>query len=374
MTSAARPDIQRHRYIITEPSSAAWNSFVRQHPQGHLLQLGPWGELKSAFGWHAQRMAVAEIRDTGMSPAAEDAHAPALLAGAQVLFRRRYGFSMAYVPRGPLLSGERAVDDMLLTALEQAARRQRAVFLRIEPDVLQDDPRADACHNWLLLKGFQAGDPIQPRSSIHVDVTPPPENVFAAFSKGHRADIRRAERRDVLVHIGTAEDISTFHAIMQDTGQRGAFGVHSEPYYRMAWEVFQPHSRLLLAEQNEQTVAAHLVFLDGQRGCYLYSGATEAGLKTGANHLLQWHAMQWAREQGCQRYDLWGIPDALGQAATAADEQQREILEAAAQNDPLIGVYRFKKGFGGRVVRYLPAYDRVLLPPLYWLWRRSTGQ
>ena len=31
-----------------------------------------------------------------------------------------------------------------------------------------------------------------------------------------------------------------------------------------------------------------------------------------------------------------------------------------------------KKGFGGRVTRYLPAYDRVYMPPLYALWQRVS--
>jgi serine/alanine adding enzyme len=45
-------------------------------------------------------------------------------------------------------------------------------------------------------------------------------------------------------------------------------------------------------------------------------------------------------------------------------------LEAAARSDPLYGVYRFKKGFGGQVARYLPAYDRVYISALYTLWQR----
>ena len=36
-------------------------------------------------------------------------------------------------------------------------------------------------------------------------------------------------------------------------------------------------------------------------------------------------------------------------------------------------IRNFKKGFGGDVVRYLPAYDRVFIPPLYRLWLRRGG-
>lgn len=291
-----------------------------------------------------------------------------------MLFRQRYGFSVAYLPRGPLLAGQAAVDNLLIAALERQARRRRAIFLRLEPDMLEDDPQAQAYHSWLLLRSFRPADPIQPRSTIHLDLTPPLERIFAGFSKGHRADTRRAERLGLAVRVGSAQDIAAFYAIMQATGQRAAFGIHSESYYRLAWQLFQPHSHLLLAEQEGQPVAAHLVFADSKRGYYFYGGATEAGLKCGANHLLQWHALQWLFGQGCTHYDLWGIPDALGQAAFAADDQQREALTAVAQHDPLIGVYRFKKGFGGRVVRYVPAYDRVFLWPLYALWLRQIAR
>lgn len=362
----AAPGVTHPHCSVSEPASADWDAFVRRHPHGHLLQLAAWGDLKARFGWRVRRIAI-----LGADSAAPDGRA--ILAGAQLLVRERYGISAVYAPRGPLFSGDMVIDDLLLQALARVARRRRAVFLRLEPNLREDDPHADATHTWLLLHSFQPADPIQPRSSIHLDLIPPGERIFAGFSKGHRADIRRAERQGVAVRVGTEADIAAFYAIMETTGARAAFGIHAESYYRAAWQLFQPASRLLLAEQTGQIVAAHMVFAGAGSGLYLYSGASEAGLKAGANHLLQWQAIQWTRDQGCATYDLWGIPDALGRAASAPDATAHAALEAAAQSDPLIGVYRFKKGFGGRVVRYLPAYDQVYLPPLYALWRRRIG-
>ena len=342
---------------LTEPGPEEWDSFVVAHPQGSLLQQSGWGALKAGFGWEARRLAV--LGGDGRP-----------LAGALLLLRARYGVSVAYVPRGPLFSGEAAVDRLLLSGLERVARRARAVFLRLEPNLLEGDPRADETHTWLLLQGLRPAPTIQPRSSIHLELAAPEAALLAACSKGHRADIRRAERNGVQVQVGTEADLAAFHAIMRATGERAGFGVHSEAYYRAAWRIFQPRSRLLLALLDGRPVAAHLVFADARAGLYLYSGADEAGMKAGANHLLEWHALRWAKELGCERYDFWGIPDALGRAAAAPDEAARAALEAEAQTDPLSGVYRFKKGFGGKVVRYLPAYDRVLIPPLYPLARR----
>ncbi|HMQ32635.1 MAG TPA: peptidoglycan bridge formation glycyltransferase FemA/FemB family protein [Chloroflexaceae bacterium] len=351
----ARPaEDARGALALVEPATEAWDAFVAEHPQGSLLQQWGWGELKAGAGWRARRLAVVGA----------DGH---IRAGALLLLRSRFGLSVAYTPRGPLLAGDPAADGLLLAGIERVARRARAVFLRLEPNLTEGDPAADAAHTWLLLQGLRPAETIQPRSSLHVALARPEEAIFAGFSKGHRADIRRAERGGVQVRVGDEANLGTFQAIMRATGARAGFGVHEGGYYAAAWRRFQPRSRLLLAELGGRAVAAHLVFADAARGLYLYSGADEEGLRSGANHLLEWHAMRWARGLGCAAYDLWGIPDALGRAAAAPDAEARAALEAEAKADPLLGVYRFKKGFGGRIVRYLPAYDRPLIPPLYGL-------
>ncbi len=345
---------------VMEPDPGQWDAFVAAHPQGNLLQASPWGTLKAQFGWCCRRLAVVDAAGT-------------MVAGAQVLFRRLYGLAFGYAPRGPLWSGQPAIDEVLLRALRLLGWRMAAVLIRLEPNLLTSDPSAEDLIAWLRRHRLPMAETIQPRSTILVDLQLDEEALFAACSKGHRADIRRAERIGVSVRVGSAADLPTFYAIMQETGARAAFGIHSADYYATAWRLHQPRARLLLAELHGVPVAAHLVFADARYGRYLYSGATEDGLRSGANHLLEWHALRWARALGCIGYDLWGIPDALGRAALTTDEVLRAELEQAAQRDPLIGVYRFKKGFGGRVVRFVPAFDLVLLPLLYPLARRRLA-
>ncbi|ACL25911.1 Methicillin resistance protein [Chloroflexus aggregans DSM 9485] len=348
------------RWFIGIPDQVQWDAFVAAHPHGNLLQASPWGRLKERFGWHCHRLAVFDSMGTPV-------------AGCQVLFRRAYGLAFGYVPRGPLLAGDPAIDDQLIRALRWLGWRMAAVLIRLEPNVLLDEPHATTLMDWVHRHRWPIAETIQPRSTILVDLQPTEEALFAACSKGHRADIRRAERLGVTVRVGDETDLTTFYTIMQATGSRASFAIHSPAYYTAAWRLHQPHARLLIAEHDGEPVAAHLVFADTRYGRYLYSGATDAGLRSGANHLLEWHAMRWARALGCIGYDLWGIPDALGQAAYAPDEQTRLALEQAAHHDPLIGVYRFKKGFGGRIVRFVPAFDVVLMPPLYALARRVLG-
>ena len=74
-------------------------------------------------------------------------------------------------------------------------------------------------------------------------------------------------------------------------------------------------------------------------------------------YLLQWQAMLWARERGCHTYDLWGVPD-----------ENEDILERdfEKRNDGLWGVYRFKRGFGGQLVRHTGAWVKVI-SPIRWM-------
>jgi lipid II:glycine glycyltransferase (peptidoglycan interpeptide bridge formation enzyme) len=73
------------------------------------------------------------------------------------------------------------------------------------------------------------------------------------------------------------------------------------------------------------------------------------------NHLLQWEAMLWARGRGAARYDLWGV------------------AETDDPDEPLAGVTAFKAGFGGRVVCYAGAFDRVYQPVLHALLQRARA-
>ncbi len=347
-----------------------WNALVIGHPHNHLLQSWGWGELKGSVGWEPVRVAV--LRGDGR------------FAAAQLLFKRMAGLSVAYVPRGPLWSGDTTLDRCLLQLLRRVAHRRRAAFLRLEPNILEHDSLAGTLHSLLQVTGFEVADPLQPRTSIHLDLALPPEKLLLGASKGHRADVRRAERSGVTVRVGsTPADLAAFYAIMQATAARAQFGIHSAEYYARAFhELSAPAyhtsehtdgaARLLLAELQGSAVAAFMIFGWGSEGQYIYSGSNDLGLKSGANHLLQWSAIRWVQAQGCRRYDLWGVPE-LAADLEAATGDERVALEVAAKAHPLYGAYRFKKGWGGQVVCYLPAYDQVYIRPAYWWWKRRRA-
>jgi serine/alanine adding enzyme len=347
--------------VVEHLQSGPWDKLVAQHG-GQPLQAWAWGVLKSRFGWDPVRLASADGA-----------------ACAQVLIRPYRGLAVAYVPRGPLLSGNAAVDRALIDATLGVARSRRAAFVRFEPDVLEDSAGADALAAAFRGAGFKPSErTLQPRASIRLDLTPTTKQLLAGFSKGHRADVRRAERDGVTVREGLAADSDILERMLVATNERKRFGFHPAAYYQRLLESFGDRARLLIAELDGSPVAASLNVAFGRHGMYLAAGSNAAGLEHRAAHLLQWHAIRWAKRQGVLTWDLWGIADARGRHALAAadgclDGAALAALEAEAERDPLDGVYRFKKGWGGSVVRTLPAFDRVFIAPVYWLWQWRRG-
>lgn len=338
---------------MPELCTSDWDSYLKLTPDAHLLQTTAWGELKASFGWKPARVTANAADPASSEPP----------AGAQILFRGLpLGFSIAYIPKGPL--GENW--EALWPEIDKACRKHRAIFLKVEPDLwTKSDPD--------LLPSQAQGEPpppagfllsshsIQPPRTLIVDLTGVEERVLGHMKQKTRYNIKLALKKGVVVQ--PSADLETFHRLLRVTGGRDHFGVHSLNYYRRAYELFHPRGdcELLLAESQGEALAGLMVFANGSRAYYLYGASASDHRDRMPTYLLQWEAMRWARARGCKQYDLWGVPD-----------ENEEVLENTftGRSDGLWGVYRFKRGFGGELVRAVGPWDRVYQPALYTLYQK----
>lgn len=319
-----------------------WDDVVLAH-RGHLLQSWAWGELKQSFGWRAVRVRTAAV-------------------AAQILFRRLpFGFTIAYIPKGPLVNWpDSAQVEALFATIHAEARQRRAVFLKVEPDELIGQASSPAS-TWLNRAGFKPADSIQPRTSLVIDLSLAEPAILAAMKQKTRYNIRLAEKKGVVVRRGQAADVAIFHRLATVTAERNQFGVHSLAYYQTAFDLFPPdRCALFIAEIEAQPIAALMAFRQNQMVYYFYGASSNQHRNLMAPYLIQWEAMRWAKSLGCRGYDLWGIPDADPITLEAEFEQRQ---------DGLWGVYRFKRGFGGQYVQHVGAYDYVYNPLLYQLYK-----
>jgi peptidoglycan pentaglycine glycine transferase (the first glycine) len=317
-------------------SETEWEEVLKGYPQAHIMQLAGWGKLKSHFGWKPFRVANDK-------------------AGAQILFRKLpFNFSIAYIPKGPLGSDW----PELWPEIDQLCHKQHAIFLQVEPDAFE--PSADLPQAaWL--EGFKVEtDTIQPRRTSLIDLTCTEEEILAAMKQKTRYNIRLAEKKGVSVHL--SDDIASFHRVSQVTAKRDGFFVHSQDYYQKAFEYYAEgeHVTLFEAHLDSQPLAYLMLFINGERAWYFYGASDDAYRNLMPAYLLQWEAMRYAKARGAKVYDLWGIPD--------EDEQTLED-NFTSRADGLWGVYRFKRGFNGRIVRCLPAYVKVYKPLPYRLYQ-----
>ncbi len=313
-----------------------WDRFVRQSPHGHLLQTSHWGQLKADFGWTYQPVCVND-------------------QGALVLFRQLpLGLSLAYVPRGPIANWNQ-MDTLstLVEALDKLCRARNALCLKLEPDL----PNNAAFAGSLARLGFRASPhTVQPRRTLVVDLSGTEAEVLARMKQKTRYNIGLAIKKGVTVRLAQSPaDVDLFTGLMDRTGERDHFGIHTPAYYQQAYTLFQPLGQcaLVLAEHEGQALAGVMVFALGKRAWYFYGASSNVERNRMAPYLAQWEAMRWAKARGALIYDLWGVPD-----------EDADFLEAdfEQRHDGLWGVYRFKRGWGGQLVRTVGAWDRVYSP------------
>ncbi|MGI8422788.1 MAG: ubiquinone/menaquinone biosynthesis methyltransferase [Chloroflexota bacterium] len=320
-----------------------WNETLAGLPNAHLLQSWQWAELKRDTGWTPTRI----VFERDGSPAA------AASIGRLKIPRSPWG--VAYCQKGPALDyGDLPLFRAVIGRLGEWARRERCIVLTVDPDV---EWSQSGCAAALREAGYRPGArQFQAPSTVLVDLRGDDKELLRRMSSTWRRYVNKAQREGVAIRTGAVEDIPTFFSFMQYTEERQGFVIRPLEYYRKAFEKLYSAgiAELFIADVDGVPKAGVFGCRLGKRAWYLYGGAIEAGLKAHASHLLQWHTMQWARDAECETYDMWGAPD-----------------DPMDKDDPLAGVYYFKRGFGGRHLRTLGAHDYVTSQPLYLLWQRA---
>ena len=344
-----------------------WNQLISKLPNPHFLQTYEWGQVKAKYGWIPYYAVWTDDGKFQISQATDNLSlitghcvAAAMILKKQILNR---GFaarlSILYAPKGPLLDWENAgLRNRVLNDLQSFAKKQGAIFLKVDPDIVLGrgipqsaddvpDNAGQAMRSELMRRGWvYSSDQIQFQNTVLIDLSASEEEMLARMKPKTRYNVRLAEKKGVVLRVGTLEDLPMLYKMYAETSVRDGFVIRDEEYYKTAWGIFmrqdgQPSAVPLIAEFNGEPVAAIFLFMFAGRAYYVYGMSRNLHREKMPTYLLQWEAMKLAKAGGCTAYDLWGAP---------------EIFD---ESDSMWGVYRFKEGLGGEVVRTLGAYDFV---------------
>ena len=343
-----------------------WNEIISKLPDPHFLQTYEWGQVKAKYGWVPY---YALWTEDGKFSVSSNYQLPITNVIAASLILKRTAlrrFSIFYAPKGPLMDWtNESLRKRVLDDLQSFAKKQGAIFLKLDPDVVlgrgvpvsEDEVTENsgqAVRSDLKRRGWvESSDQIQFRNTVMVDLSASEEDILMRMKQKTRYNVRLAEKKGVAVRVGTVEDLPALYKMYAETSVRDGFVIRDEEYYMTVWKLFmqdavngQPSAVPLIAEVDNEPVAAIFLFMFAGRGYYVYGMSRDKHREKMPTYLLQWAAMKHAKAHGCLTYDLWGAPDVFD------------------ESDSMWGVYRFKEGLGGDVVRTLGAYD--FAPNKFW--------
>ena len=155
------------------------------------------------------------------------------------------------MPKGPLLNwSKESLRNRVLDDLQSFAKKQGAIFLKIDPDVLlgtgipeSEDSREDnggqVVMSELKRRGWRfSSDQIQFKNTVLIDLSASEDEMLARMKQKTRYNIRLAEKKGVTVRIGTQADLPMLYKMYAETSVRDGFVIRNEEYYQTVWQTF----------------------------------------------------------------------------------------------------------------------------------------
>lgn len=230
-----------------------------------------------------------------------------------------------------------------MEALESAAKSQGCARMVVNSNMSADSGFSPDAH------GYETTS----RLEFLADLSRDEESLWNAIAKDQRARIRKLERDGIVLEESTDRDdlyglrVARESAQQRRTERGQGYELNkSDAFYaRIHEDLIGPGlAKLFVARGNDDIVAAILFGAFNRRAYSIFSGSTKQGYKMGAQSGLYWTAVRYFREQGFTLLNRGGLP--------ASSEHE---------DDPLHGIYRFKKRLGTEPVACVSG-TKVLSP------------
>lgn len=323
--------------FATPTESTEWDARILANPDGgNVFQGDEFAEQKKLGGWKPRYV----VTDT---------------VALTIHEKSVFGLGkLWYLPKGPGVATVPQLGNLLPTLRDFAAKN--GVFaVKIEPELEKTDDSMNALNELGLLPVA----PIQPNfSTVLIDLSPDLDTIMSNFNQKGRHAIHRAERDGVTVRPVDANDENChlFYDLLNETAA-GSFVIRPFGYHQRFWQRYAASSlgQLFFAYVDDKIVAVAFALVFGDKSTYKDGASVRERTAYGASHLLQWHVMQWAKEQGSMQHNLLGTPP--------SDHIHDET-------HPWYGVGRFKTSFNKQVTDYVGAFDLAVKPRQYAIWAK----
>ena len=331
MSSIIRPLAAGYRAECVRLPRETWNEILALFSDASLYQTWDYDAVRCGvrnlshlvLKHDDEIVAVAQARLAGM---------PGLRLGA------------AYVRWAPLWRrGDRSDDSntfrMAIRALRNEFVCRRGLVLRIFPLALSGN---DSLSADILTEELFDRVPNECRQqTLLVNIEGPLDEIKKNFNQKWRNCLNHAERNQLVITQGTDDALfEDFIPLYRQLVTRKGFTEPNDINEFKAIQRSLPESLkmgIFLCSEAGTLTGGAICSAVGNTGLYLFGATSDHGLKNKGAYVLQWHALQWMKDQGCKYYNLNGI-------------------------NPLTnpGSYHFKVGLAGKCgqeLRYLGRFD-----------------
>jgi peptidoglycan pentaglycine glycine transferase (the first glycine) len=336
-----RPCLEGNTLIesVQDKNLAEYEAFVAASPEGHFMQSRTWGQVKNNWRWE------------GLISRGEDGK----IRGTMGILIRKVPYlpwTLMYAGRAPVCDiHDRETLAELVDAARKLGKKYKSYVLKMDPDVLSGDTAFSEAMEALGFRNAQGGknfEEIQPKYVFRLALNGRGEDeLLASFEQKTRYNIRLAVRRGVKVRVCGEEMLDDFSRIMNETGARDGFIVRPRSYFKRMLDCLGEHARLYMAFYEDKPIAGTLAIAYGDKVWYLYGASSNEYRNVMPNYLLQWEMIRWAVERSAAVYDFRGVSGDL------------------SEDNPLYGLYRFKRGFNGEFCEFIGELNLVFSPAAY---------
>jgi lipid II:glycine glycyltransferase (peptidoglycan interpeptide bridge formation enzyme) len=339
---------------VEEEEKQKYNSLVH-----HPLQSWEWGEFRKTTGIKAVRLGV-------FDPSTSSGQVK-LTSGYQVFFHPipRTKSSIVYFPKGPM------PDKPMLGALKKLAQEEKAIFVKLEPNVggplNPEKPNAghEKIMEFLLNNGCLPGRSLFPRWTFSLDLKKSEEELMAAMHSKTRYNVRLSQKHGVKVIEDNSDQAFKNHLqLLFETTKRQGFYAHTADYHQKMWQTLKPSAQkepgltahLLIASYQNQPLVTWVLFVFNKVLYYPYGGSSREHQNVMPSYAMMWEAIKFGKKMGCETFDLWGTPG-----------------PNPSIKDPWFGFHRFKSGFNPQLIEFIGTYDFIVDPLRYRFFNLADG-
>lgn len=256
-----------------------------------------------------------------------------------------------YIPHGPLLLQgyeEQAILKVFREILTQIAVEENAIFIRFD-SLLCD------CEYFKKISSYAYHSVyFQPKYEWVLNIDKLENELLSGIPKKNRYDIRYAKNKGVTVEIfknNLVNHFEDFYSLMEKTAHRSNFNLHPKKYYENILINCEKNNNafFVAAKYNSDTIAMNFVLIFGETAYVIFGGSDDKFKNLRAPRLAYWKGIIEAKNHGCKFYNFGAVNSGDGY----------ESYE---------GITEFKKGFGGKMLKYPDSCDLIVNPFWHWMY------